>query len=354
MRLKPEAVAAAGIETKPVLRGPLQTYRDFPGTVQPNENKRAEITPLVRGRVRDVYVDMGQEVKGGTLLARLYSRELGLAQSSYLKARAKLREAEQVFERARDLLNSKAISLAELQKREAELLSVRAETRETRDRLELLGMREEDIQRLEKDHLISSYVPIRAPFAGRVIARDITKGEVVETSDTLFVVADLSTLWLIVNIPGKDIPFILHSGKKGGSVEIQVSAYPHEVFHGQITYIGDVLDPATRTMRIRAEVPNQERRLRPEMFATVRIYSDPEPDVLTIPSAAIQQDRGETVVFVQVDPQQFERRPVKLGAASGELVKLLDGLREGEHVVVSGSFVLKSELLRQQQTGPVQ
>lgn len=110
-------------------------HRDFPGTVHPNENKRAEIRPLVRGRVVDVYVGVGQDVNARALLAMLYSRELGLAQSSYLKARTRFHEAEQAFERVRDLLNSKAIRLAEFQKREAELLGVRAETRKTRDRL---------------------------------------------------------------------------------------------------------------------------------------------------------------------------------------------------------------------------
>lgn len=327
-------------------------YRDFPGTVQPNQNTLAEITPLVRGRVTDVYVDVGQEVKGGTLLARLYSSELGRAQSAYLKASARLREGELAFTRSRELLEDGAVSVAEFQRREADLLAVRAEARETRDRLELLGLREHEIERLEREHTIRSYFPIKAPFAGRVITRNLTKGEVVETDDKLFTVADLSNVWVIASVPEKDIPYIHKAADHDQPVEIRLSAYPHESFQGHITYVGDVLDPATRTLQIRVEVRNQEERLKPEMFASARVFSDPEPNALTIPSTAVLQDKGETVVFVQLDPQQFERRVVKLDSESGNLLKVRDGLREGDRVVVSGSFALKSELAHQQQEEP--
>jgi len=352
VRLKPEAVTGAGIEVRPVVRGEYRMYRDFPGTVQPNQNALAEITPLVRGRVTDVYVDVGQDVKGGTLLARLYSSDLGRAQSSYVKARAKLREAELAFQRSKELLEDGAVSRAEFQRREAELLAVRAEARETRDRLEVLGLHELDIQRLEREHIIRSYVPIQAPFAGRVIARNLTKGEVVETNHKLFTVADLSNMWVVANVPEKDIPYIHRAADRDRPVEILLSAYPHESFQGHITYVGDVLDPATRTMQIRVEIPKPEGRLKPEMFASVRVFSDPEPNALTIPSTAVLQDKGETVVFVQLDPQRFERRAVKLDSESGDLLKVRDGLREGDRVVVRGSFVLKSELAHQQQGEP--
>lgn len=344
VRLKPEAVAEAGIEVRPVARGEFRLHRDFPATVQPNKNKLAEVTTLVRGRAVDVYVDVGEDVKGGALLARLYSSELGLAQASFLKAGAKLHEAELAFERARGLLEDRAISVAEFQKREAEVKSVRAEAREARDRLQALGMHEPDIQRLEREHTISSYVPISAPFTGRVITRNLAKGEVVETSHELFTVADLSDVWAVANVPEKDIRFI----HRNQSVEVLVAAYPNETFQGTITYVGDVLDATTRTMRLRVTVPNREGRLKPEMFATVRVYTKTEPGVLTVPAAAVQRDRNETVVFVQLDPERFARRPVSVSDESGGLVQVFDGLREGERVVTKGAIVLKSEALRQQ------
>ncbi|TAJ34971.1 MAG: efflux RND transporter periplasmic adaptor subunit [Nitrospirae bacterium] len=339
VRLAPEAVAAAGIEVSPVARGLFRFHRDFPATVQPNKNKLAEVTTLVRGRAVDVYVDVGKDVKAGALLARLYSSDLGLAQASYLKTSAKLHEAELAFERAKGLLEDKAISLAELQKREAEAKSARAEAREARNRLEVLGMHEPDIQRLDREHTISSYVPISAPFAGRVIARNLAKGEVAETHHELFTVADLSDLWVVANIPEKDVRFI----HRDQSVEVLVAAYPNEVFQGAITYIGDVLDAATRTMKLRVVVPNRDARLKPEMFATLRVYINTVTGVLTVPSAAVQRDQNRAVVFVQVEPGTFEARSVTLGDESGEVVKVLEGLREGEPVVTRGAFALKSE-----------
>jgi cobalt-zinc-cadmium efflux system membrane fusion protein len=315
----------------------------------PNQRAVADITALVRGRVIDVYADVGQEVAAGQLLAILYSSELGMAQSSYLKAKAKLYVAERAYERAKLLLEEKVIGVAEAQRREGEMLSTRAEAREGHDRLLILGMEEDQIRGLERDQKIRSYVPIEAPFDGRVIARNLTKGEVVETSEKLFVVADLSQVWVLANIPEKDIPFIPpENSPEAQAVEVRLSAYPGEVFHGRITYIGDVLDPATRTMRLRLELPNSARKLKPEMYATIRVYSAPEQNVLVVPEAAIQRDRDRRFVFVERDGSSFEAQNVKVGESNGEVVKVLDGLREGETIVTHGAFVLKSELLGEQ------
>ncbi len=349
LRLTAEEVKTAGIVVQPVVRGEFRTTRDFPGTVEPNEHALAEITTLVRGRVIDVYADLGREVKSGALLALLYSSELGMAQSAYLKATAKLNVADRAFRRAELLLKEKVIGLAESQRREGEMLSLRAERQEARDRLLLLGLTDEDLRNLDRNHTIRSHVPVLAPFDGRVIARNLTKGEVVETTEKLFVVADLSDVWVTAVIPEKDIPYIRPDLTGAGqSVEVHVAAYPDQIFQGRITYVGDVLDPATRTMRLRLELPNPERKLKPAMYASVRVYSEPEPNVLLIPEGAVQRDRDRHFVFVQRDQAVFEVRDVKLGHSNGRDIKVLDGLLEGESIVTKGSFVLKSELLREQ------
>ncbi|HQY59632.1 MAG: efflux RND transporter periplasmic adaptor subunit [Nitrospira sp.] len=349
VRLTAEEMKSAGIIIKPVMRSEFRTIRDFPGTVEPNEHALAEITTLVRGRVIDVYADLGREVKGGTLLALLYSSELGMAQSAYLKATAKLNVAERAFRRAESLLKEKVIGVAELQRREGEMLSLRAELREARDRLLILGLTEEDLRNLDRNHTIRSHVPVVAPFDGRVIARNLTKGEVVETTEKLFVVADLSDVWVTAVIPEKDIPYIRADQTGAGqSVEVHVAAYPGQAFQGRITYVGDVLDPATRTMRLRLELPNPERKLKPAMYATVRVYSEPEANVLLIPQAAVQRDRDRQFVFVEREPAIFEARDVKLGSSNGREIKVEDGLLEGESIVTNGAFVLKSELLGEQ------
>jgi cobalt-zinc-cadmium efflux system membrane fusion protein len=349
VRLSAEEIKTAGIIVQPVTRGEFRTTRDFPGTVEPNEHALAEITTLVRGRVIDVYADLGREVKSGALLALLYSSELGMAQSAYLKATAKLNVADRAFRRAELLLKEKVIGLAESQRREGEMLSLRAERQEARDRLLLLGLTDEDLRNLDRNHTIRSHVPVLAPFDGRVIARNLTKGEVVETTEKLFVVADLSDVWVTAVIPEKDIPYIRPDLTGAGqSVEVHVAAYPGEVFQGRITYVGDVLDPATRTMRLRLELPNPERKLKPAMYASVRVYSEAEPNALLIPQAAVQRDRDRQFVFVQREPSVFEARDVKLGHSNGHDIKVQDGLLEGEAIVTNGAFVLKSELLGEQ------
>jgi membrane fusion protein, heavy metal efflux system len=345
--LSAEESSRVGVVVQPVTRSDFRTHRDFPAIVQPNQRNMAEITALVRGRVVEVYGELGQEVKGNAPLAILYSSDLGLAQSAYLKAKAKLHVAEQAFERAQFLLQEQVIGEAELQRRQAELLSNQAEANESHDRLKLLGMNDEEFRRLESSRKIRSVVPIVAPFAGRIIVRKLTRGEVVETTDNLFVIADLSEVWVQANIPEKDISFA-HSIHASGDrqAEVRINAYPKEVFRGTITYVGDVLDPVTRTMQLRIELPNRDGRLKPEMFATIRLFSEAQPDQLAVPEAALQRDQGRTFVFVQRSLNEYELREVHVGESNGTVTAILGGLNEGEPVVTHGAFVLKSELLK--------
>ena len=342
LHLTSEELARTVIEVSPVVRGQLRVPREFTATVQSNENELAEVTTLIRGRVVKVYVDVGQDVKKDTVLALLHSTDLGVTEGAYLKAAAKLHEAELAYERARDLHEHKAVSLAEVQRREAEMKTARAEARETQNRLELLGVPRQEVDRLNREHTIKADVPLRAPFDGRVIMRNITRGEVVETNQKFFTVADLSDVWIVGNVPEKDVQFI----SKDRNVDVIVSAYPHAIFPGTITYISDVLDPATRTMRLRVTVPNLDRMLKPEMFATVRVYAAPNPDALTIPLAAVQNSPNGKMAFVRRGANDFEVRTVKLGLERGDLVTVLEGVSEGESVVTRGSFMLKSEMER--------
>ncbi len=345
--LSAEESSRVGLVVQPVARSDFRTHRDFPAIVQPNQRNMAEITTLVRGRVVEVYADLGQEVKANAPLAILYSSELGLAQSAYLKAKAKLHVAEQAFNRAQFLLQEQVIGEAELQRRQAELLSAQAEGNESHDRLKLLGMNDEEFRRLERSRQIRSVVPIVAPFGGRIIGRKLTRGEVVETTENLFVIADLSEVWVLANIPEKDIPFVHSVHASGGTqVDVRINAYPKEVFKGTITYVGDVLDPVTRTMQLRIELPNQDGRLKPEMFSTIRLYSESQPDRLAVPEAALQRDQGRIFVFVQRGVNEYEMREVHIGESNGTLTSILGGLNEGEPVVTHGAFVLKSELLK--------
>jgi cobalt-zinc-cadmium efflux system membrane fusion protein len=340
VQLTGEERARAGIEMMVTKKQPVSMHREFSGTVQANENELAEVTTLIRGRVVEVSVDVGRDVKKGERLALLDSTDLGMAEGAYLKAAARQHEAQLAYNRAVDLHEHRAISLAEVQRREAEMKTARAEGREASNRLMLLGVPAQEIQRLDREQTIRSDVSLRAPFAGRVIMRNITRGEVVETSQKCFTIADLSDVWVIGSVPEKDVRFI----RPDQTVNIMVAAYPHAVFKGTITYISDVLDPATRTMRLRVTVSNPDRILKPEMFAMVHVYAPSVQDVLMLPLAAVQQDGAGKMVFVRQGDDRFEPRRVTVGDEQGEQVVVLTGVREGEEVVVKGAFALKSEL----------
>ena len=347
VRLPPDEVTRSGVTVEPVRRTAFRTYRTFPGVVRPNENALANITTLVRGRVAEVHADLGQMVKPNQLLAVLHSGDLGLAQSAYLKARARRHVAEQAYQRAQFLYKEKVIGQAEAQRREGEMISIRAEAQEALEGLRLLGMGDKEIATLERTQTIRSQVPIVAPFAGRVIARDLTKGELVETTHKLFVVADLSTVWVVANVSEKDVSYMHRSAAVPNQpVEVFVTAYPDDVFQGIVAYVGDVLDTTTRTMQVRLTLENHTGRLKPEMFATIRVLSESASDVMVVPEGAIQHDRDRSFVFVQEEPGVFEARTVKVGEKNGTFAEVLEGVQEGETVVKEGAFTLKSELLK--------
>ncbi len=342
LHLTPEELSRMQLELVSVAQGQLLSHREYPATVQANQNELAEVTTLIRGRVVKVHVDVGQDVKKGALLAMLHSVDLGVAEGDYLKAGARLHEAELAHLRAKDLYENKAISLAELQRREAAMKTARAEVREAQNRLQLLGVPTDEINRLDRELTIKADMPLRAPFDGRVITRNLTRGEVIETEQKLFTVANLTDVWVIGNVPEKDVRFI----RKDQKVTVVVAAYPHAIFSGTITYVGDVLDPATRTMSLRVTVPNPDRLLKPEMFAIISVLATPSSDVLSVPLAAVQDGPAGKMVFVQREPGVFEPRPIKLGNEEGDVIRVLEGVKVGEQVVTKGSFALKSEMER--------
>ncbi|MES4786155.1 MAG: hypothetical protein C4294_10400, partial [Nitrospiraceae bacterium] len=333
------------IETESVVVRPLRIMlKAQSGKIMANENRLAHLSARVPGRIVAVYANLGDRVKTDDPLLLLDSPELGAAQRDYRKARTRLLLAEKAFERAKALLENQAIGTAEFQRREGDYQNAQAEVDEAEETLHLLGMSEQDITRLVRGklpHAQVAQVPLRAPFTGEVIQRSATVGEVIDPTGTIFTIADLSALWVQADFPEQQASRLT----VGLPIEVRVPAYPDEVFQGTVTYVGAVVDPATRTIMVRSEVPNPKGRLRPEMFADVRVMTDQQP-VVSAPSAAIQQDGNQSVAFVVRGPRQFERREVTVGPASGEYVMVKAGLQEGEQVVTQGSYALKSEARR--------
>lgn len=316
------------------------------GKILPNENRLAHLSARVPGRIVSVYANLGDRVKSGDRLLLLDSPAFGEAQLEYRKTRTAVRVTEKAFERARALLDRGAIGVGEYQRREADSENARADLHEAEEKLHLLGMTEREIERLGAEklpHAEVAQVFLRAPFFGEVVERNATVGEVVDPNKMLFAVADLSTVWVRADFPEQQAGRL----KTGLNVEVYVSAYPDTVFRGTVSYVGAMVDPATRTVMARSDIPNPDRRLRPEMFAEVTLLA-PEKSVLAVPRAAVQQVGSRTVVFVAQGPTRFELREVKMGELSTDYVEVKGGVQEGEKVVTQGSYALKSETLREQ------
>lgn len=347
LELSEKSQALAQIQTDQAAVRPLRlALKAQGGKILPNENRLAHLGVRVPGRILAVYANLGDRVKTGDPLLKLDSPAVGEALLEYRKRRTAALVAEKALERARLLFTEGAIGAAEHQRREAELDNAKADLHEAEEKLHLLGMTEREIERLtakELPHAEVAQVFLRAPFAGDIIERNATVGEVVDVNQTLFTVADLSTVWVRADFPEQQAGLL----RTGLEAEVRVSAYPDIVFRGTVTYVGAVIDPATRTIMVRAELPNSDRRLRPHMFVDATLLV-PEQPALTIPRKAVQQVGERTVVFLPRGRSQFEVRDVRLGAVSEPYVEVKAGLAAGDKVVTEGSYMLKSEILRDQ------
>ncbi|WP_447601324.1 efflux RND transporter periplasmic adaptor subunit [Nitrospira sp. Nam80] len=347
IELREGSPTLAHIRTDQVAVRPIRVVlKAQAGKILANENRLAHLSARVPGRIVAVYADLGHRVAEGDRLLLLDSPAFGEAQLEYRKAKTMLGVTEKALERAKALVDRGAIGAGEYQRRDAEHQNARADLHEAEEKLHLLGMTEREIQRLgakKLPHAEVAQVSLRAPFTGEVIERNATIGEVIDPNKTLFTVADLSTVWVRADFPEQQAGRL----KEGLTIDVRVSAYPDQVFRGAITYVGAVIDPATRTVTARADVSNPDRRLRPEMFADVTVMTD-EQSMLSVPRAAVQQVGNRLVVFAVRGPRRFESRTLTIGESSDDYVQVEAGLAEGEEVVTQGSYALKSEMLRGQ------
>jgi cobalt-zinc-cadmium efflux system membrane fusion protein len=309
--------------------------------VEVDETRVTRVGSPVMGRIGSLLVREGEQVRKGQTLALLNSVGLSEAQLSFLKALSQKQLASRAVERARLLLKADVIGTAELQRREADLAQASAELAAARDELTLLGMPQESIQELERTRTIHSTVPIVATSDGTVLERHVTPGQVVQPAETVFEVADLSHVWLVADVPEQIAGNIV----EGMAVDAQVAALPGENLSGRLTFVSATVNPDTRTVRVRMEVPNRQRRLKPAMLATMVLRDHAEPQRV-IPSEAVVREDNVEHLFVQLESNTFILRPVALGPDYGGRRVLLDGVRDGEKIVVSGAFHLNNERRR--------
>jgi cobalt-zinc-cadmium efflux system membrane fusion protein len=347
--LPPEAIERAGIKTAVVQAGQGSAALTVPGTVTSNAYRDTKVNALVGGVVRQVAAELGAPVSRDQPLAVIFSAELAEAQMKYLSMRAMLTADHQKLERTHKLVELGAASRQELEEVVAVHSAHESELAAAQQRLLLLGLPEDHIARITDASHVLSEVTVRAPSGGVVVARSVNPGQIVGAGHELFVVTDLTTVWVVGDLYEKDVPLV----RVGTPVAITLAAAPQTPRRGRVSYLDPRVDPATRTAKVRVEVPNPDQALRLGMFVTLHFQSGAGQRVMLVPRAAVQAVGERTVVYVAADDAEgrFTERAVKLGPAAGEFVQVVEGLRPGERVVTEGSFFLRAEAARTRSGG---
>jgi len=320
---------------------PIAGELSLPGKVQYSEDRFARISSPLVGRVTDVRAKLGEKVVAGQILLGIDSADIGAAYSDYVKAQSDLQLATRNFELAKDLYETKALSRKDLVQAENDFFKAQAEDRRARERLLALRVPVAELDKPRAEQRITSRFELKAPLEGTVVERSVTVGQLVgaDPAQMLYTIADLNVLQVVAEVYERDLSRVT----KGIPVSVTVEAYPGETFSGTIAYVGDVVDPNTRTIKVRCSVTNRGLKLKPEMFARVNLKIGSGSPVLVLPKEAVMEVGGREFVFVQAADGRYVRRSVVTGVTSGDTVQIREGVEAGERVVVKGALLLKGE-----------
>lgn len=310
----------------------------LPGTIQVDEQRMARIGASVTGRIKDIEVTLGQKVKNGQVLATLNSTELAQSQLTYIKAAQQIGLHTKAVDRARLLQEADVIGSAELQRREAELSAAQADLNAARDQLTVLGMSEPAIGKLSKTGQIHSYSNVVSRITGNVISRKVNLGQVVQPAEELFIIADLSHVWVVAEVPEQQIDLI----QIGEEVLVEIPALHNKQYTAKLIYEGDVVNPETRTVTVRCDIDNADHEIKPDMLVSMLVKSSPSSK-LALPLQSVVRENDKTYVYVQLSPNKFRLREVTLGLEYMGMVTIADGISEGEIVVNEGAFHVNNE-----------
>ncbi|GJQ20630.1 MAG: RND transporter [Bacteroidia bacterium] len=314
--LSPTQRVLANIATEPVQRRTLVKKISAAGFLEAAEPLRALVTARFRGRVEHLSVSfLGERVAKGAPLFDLYSPELVSAQQEYLLAY-----------RSATLPASASFGPSDLR-------------RSIEDRLRLhYGMTDAQLAELSRMGTPRTSVTFHAPIGGTVLRKEVIEGQYVDEGTLLYEVADLSMLWVYFDVYEQDLAHV----RAGQKISFTVEAFPGRTFEGSVDFVEPMVQPETRTVRVRVRVPNREGQLKPGMFATGEIIVTLEP-ALVVPLSALLSMGRSHVVWVEVADNAFEPRTVNIGTRTHDGVHILTGLREGERIAVTGGYLLDSE-----------
>jgi membrane fusion protein, heavy metal efflux system len=301
-----------------------------PASVEADPARYARILPPLNGRVLQLFVHSGDSVKKGDELLTLDAPDFVGAQADYSRARGALAQAERTVTRQDDLASHGIIGQRDVDQARTDRDSAQSDFNRARDRLRLLGMDPDQTQ-------LGAPLIVRSPLTGKVLDVLAATGEFRnDPTAPMMTVADLSDIWVTANVQEKDIHFV----HRGDPAVATFAAYPLEMFRGKVLFVADVLDPDTRTAKVRIAYSNQDGRLRPAMFANVTLKTW-DTQELTVSTTALVMDGNRTTVFVQVEPDTYEQRPVVTGDQEGERTIIKRGLQLGDKVLVREGALLQ-------------
>jgi cobalt-zinc-cadmium efflux system membrane fusion protein len=298
----------------------------------------ARVGSPVEGRILRLIGFEGENVRAGSVLATLHSTDLSEAQLSLVKAHSQQILAEAGEKRAVRLVEADVIGRAELERRRAELLQASAETSSYRTQLRGLGMSEAQIAQVESTNKLSAEYPIVAPRSGTLLERKITIGQVVRPADPAFTIADLSSVWVTANVPEEDAGQL----QQGLEVTVRVPAFPDKQIRGRLSYVAPIVDPSTRTVQVRMDLPNPEGIYKPDQLASMGLTGHPQHR-LTVPATAVVREENKDFLFFQLAPNKFIMREVSLGAEVDDHRIVLGGANEHDRIVTDGAFHLNNQ-----------
>lgn len=328
----PQAVAAAGIESQPASPASDAGNLEVPATITYDASRHAEINPRLSGVVRKVHVETGTSVVEGAPLVTIESAELAAELSRLSSARSRLKLAEATRARTESLLETGMGAKREVLEAERDVEEASADIAAATAALALVVVEDGE----------SNRYTLVAPQAGTVLHVVAAAGRMVDAEDVLCEVVDASTLWAELDIPEVELGLV----SKDLGVVVTVDALPGMEFRGTIESILPEVDPRTRTAKARVRLANPDGVLRANMYARARILLAKSQARALVPLDALQRAKGAELVFVQLAPDRFETRRVRLGGRRGGLVEILDGVQPGELVATRGSFLLKTETLK--------
>jgi len=329
------------IDTMTVEYSGVKTALTLNGRVNYGEDRFSKISSQLQGRVLEVQAKLGDRVKAGDILAAIDSPDIAAAYSTYVKQTSELDFATRAYELARDLYESKAIPFKDFKQAENDLNKERAEFRQAKERLLSLRVPAEELDKPVARQQITSRFELKSPLSGTVVERNVTPGQLVNGDPTqvLFTVADLDKLQVVADLYERDVNLV----KVGQVAAVTVEAYPGTSFPAAISAIGDLVDPNTRIITVRALVSNETHQLKPGMFARLNIDVGDATQFIAVPRVAVLEVDGQEFVYVVEGPNRYVKRLVKVAPAAGDQARILDGLTPGERIVTKGAVLIKGQ-----------